>query len=103
MSNTLFSSFRDFIHNGKEPWKANFTKAKYKEQVLALVIPTYNTQPLYELTFPDPLTEKANYYKKLIDQYAVQELNSFHSIVAESKDKARLYQVYFPLSRTINF
>ena len=101
MSNTLFSSFRDFIHNGKEPWKANFTDAKYKEQALAVTIPNYNTQPLYELTFPDPLTEKTTYYKKLIDQYAVQELNSFHNIVSESKDKARLYQVYFPLSRTL--
>jgi hypothetical protein len=79
MSNTLFSSFRDFILNGKEPWKANFTDAKYKEQALALVVPNYNTQPLYELTFPDPLTEKTTYFKKLIDQYAVQELNSFHS------------------------
>ncbi len=101
MSKTLFSSFRDFIHNGKEPWKASLSETKYKEQTLALVIPSYNTQPLNELTFPHPLTEKTKFYKKLIDQYTVQELNSFHGIVSESKDKARLYQVYFPLSRTL--
>ena len=66
MSNTLFSSFRDFIHNGKEPWKSNLTEAKYKEQILALVIPTYNTQPLYELTFPELKDTKV--IKNLIEQ-----------------------------------
>lgn len=76
---------------------------KYKQDLVDLEKPTYQVQPLFEISFTKPLTSKRKYYLALIDADAIHFLNYLHMQVREAiNEKARKYHVHMALTRTLN-
>jgi len=63
------------------PWaNREFSEAKYKELLNAVKKEDFAFQPLYELSFLKPLSNKRRYYHALIENEATRYLNSIYSI-----------------------
>jgi len=75
-----FDLYHNILFLGLHP-KNNHLKndAFFKEQMLSIKKEFYQFQPIYNIDFEAPFTEKRKYYLKLIDHEAIKYLNNVYS------------------------
>lgn len=85
------------------PWmNSNVSEMKFKQDLNELDKTFYQVQPSFELSFPNPLSNKRKYYTALIDHEAIRFLNNLHRAVEEAvNDNERKYYVHWALTRTL--
>ncbi|MFY0673966.1 MAG: hypothetical protein JXQ87_11200 [Bacteroidia bacterium] len=78
------------------------TESRYKELLNDLKDADYKYQPKYKVQFDKPITAKRKYFKKKIDNAAVEYLNAIYEAVRTSKaENQKTYHVYTALTRTL--
>jgi hypothetical protein len=76
------TTFNSILHLHLRPWKATESEQKFRQLLHSLAKENYHHQPLYEVAFPKPLTDKTRYYKALVDNDAVTFLNKMDADLA---------------------
>ena len=101
MSNDL-EIFNDILHLHLRPWKVAYSEQKFRELLHSLPKENYHHQPLYEVAFPKPLSDKTKYYHALINNEVVAFLNNIHEIlIAASKANEKKYHLHKVLSKKL--
>lgn len=87
----------------ERPWMdATTTDAKYQQLLHELSTENFAQQPLYELSFPKPLTHKTKYYQALINNEAIIFINSVHDLMKRAlNDNEKKYHIYKILSKKL--
>ncbi len=85
------------------PWmNSSVSEMKFKQDLNDLEKTYYQVQPSFELSFPNPLSNKRKYYTALIDHEAIRFLNNLHKAVEEAvNDNEKKYHVHWALTRTL--
>ena len=85
------------------PWlETSTTDAKYLQLLHAVINENFAQQPLYELSFPKPLTPKTKYYQAIITNEAVGFINSVHTLVNSAlSDNERKFHIHSILSKKL--
>lgn len=85
------------------PWaNREFSEAKYKELLNAVKKEDFAFQPLYELSFLKPLSNKRRYYHALIENEATRYLNTIYSIfVGAYNDQEKYFWSHDTLSKVM--
>ncbi|TAE87594.1 MAG: hypothetical protein EAY81_03945 [Bacteroidetes bacterium] len=80
MNNEL-NLFHKILFLELRPWaNREFSEAKFKELLNAVKKEDFAFQPVYELSFLKPLSNKRKYYHALIENEAIRYLNAIYSI-----------------------
>jgi hypothetical protein len=87
----------------ERPWMdATTTDAKYQQLLHELSTENFAQQPLYELSFPKPLTHKRKYYQALINNEAIIFINSVHDVMKRAlNDNEKKYHIHKILSKKL--
>ncbi|CAN5188994.1 hypothetical protein BH09BAC2_BH09BAC2_13140 [soil metagenome] len=85
------------------PWHdKNPSENKFQQQLHKLPKVSVENQPLLELKFLKPLSERRKYYSAIIKNEAVSYLNAFHKTMkAEATDDEKKYQVHKSLVKQL--
>jgi len=85
------------------PWHdKNPSENKFQQQLYKLSKVTLENQPLLELKFLKPLSERRKYYSTIIKNEAVSYLNAFHKAMkAAATDDEKKYQVHKSLVKQL--
>ena len=102
MNNDL-TLFNKILFLDLRPWKnRSFTDDKFKTLFDKLQKVHFSFQPLYELTFPKPLTAKRKYYQLLIDSEVIQYLNNLYSIITSATNESeKFYWLHSTLTKVL--
>jgi hypothetical protein len=87
----------------ERPWMdAATTDAKYQQLLHELSTENFAQQPLYELSFPKPLTHKTKYYQALINNEAIIFINSIHDVMKRAlNDNEKKFHIHKILSKKL--
>ncbi|MEI7491915.1 MAG: DUF6617 family protein [Bacteroidota bacterium] len=86
------------------PWQlSGISEAKFKQDLNDFQKTFHQFQPIYELSFPKPLSNKRKYFQTLIESEAIGFLNLIHQQINDSiNDQAKIYLVHMALTRSLN-
>ena len=101
MSNDL-DTFNDILHLHLRPWKVIYSEQKFRELLHSLPKENFHHQPLYEVAFPKPLSDKTKYYHALINNEVVAFLNNIHALLTTaSNENEKKYHIYTALTKRL--
>jgi len=85
------------------PWHdKNPSESKFQQQLHRLPKLSVENQPLLELKFLKPLSERRKYYSAIIKNEAISYLNAFHKIMkADATGDEKKYQVHKSLIKQL--
>lgn len=100
---TALNTFNNILNVDLRPWIVNYSPQKYQQELPTIKKETYQFQPLYDLAFPNPLSEKRKYYHTLIENAAITFLNSLHNEMESApNDNAKAYYLNKVLDKQLN-
>lgn len=87
----------------ERPWlDTATTDAKYQQLLYELSMENFAQQPLYELSFPKPLTPKRKFYSAIIANEAIRFLNSIHTLMNSGLiENEKKYHIHKTLSKRL--
>ena len=82
---------------------SGISEPKFKQDLNDFQKTFHQFQPIYELSFPKPLSIKRKYFQTLIESEAIRFLNLIHQQINDSiNDQAKNYLVHMALTRSLN-
>ena len=96
------SLFNSILHLHLRPWKATESEQKFRQLLHSLPKENYHQQPLYEVSFPKPLSEKTKYYHAIINNEATTYLSTLHQVItASSNNNEKKFHIHTALSKRL--
>ena len=94
--------FNSILHLHLRPWKTTGSEQKFRQLLHSLPKENYHQQPLYEVSFPKPLSEKTKYYQAVLNNEAITYLNSLHYLItASSNNNEKKFHIHTALSKRL--
>ena len=94
--------FNSILHLHLRPWKVTYTEQKFQQLLHSLPKENYHHQPLYEVSFPKPLSEKTKYYHAVINNEATTYLNTLHQVITNSSNNnEKKFHIHTALSKRL--
>ena len=95
-------TFNAILHLHLRPWKTTESEQKFRELLYSLPTENYRQQPLFEVIFPKPLSEKTKYYHAIINNEATTYLSTLHQVItASSNNNEKKFHIHTALSKRL--
>jgi|GEM_PF-986805 len=99
-----FDLYNRILFLDLRPWNlSGVSEAKFKQDLNDFKKTFHQFQPIYELSFPKPLSNKRKYFQTVLESEAIRFLNLIHQQINDSiNDQAKNYLVHMALTRSLN-